>query len=193
MTEELKNMHTEEHNALAIAASQNNEAAFTQLYEIYIHEIYGFVMKRIGHKETCEDIVSDVFRKVFLNLKTFDPKKASFRVWVYRIATNTMTDHWRVHRNPNKGIVVDIEEAYELHDETQNPHDDLLSDEQKQFVQNNINKLPNKYQTIVQLKYFDDLPNTDIAEIMGIKPNNVGVLLHRALKKLKGELEQTHA
>ena len=178
------------YNDLAIRA-RTEEQAFTELYNAFLDEIYGFVMKRIGHRETCEDIVSDVFRKVFTNLNAFDPQKASFRVWLYRITTNTMTDHYRVNRNPNKGHIVDIEEALDVHDTKPNPHEIALDNEQKQLMQEHINKLPPKYQTIIQMKYFDDMPHEEIAAIMNIKANNVGVLTHRAVKKLEKLLHTT--
>lgn len=179
------------HNALAIKA-RSDESAFTELYSAHIDQIFGFVMKRIGHKETCEDIVSEVFRKVFLHLETYDPKKASFRVWLYRIATNTLTDHYRSQRNPTKGSVVDIDDVHDIRDEDASPHSDLLSQEQKDIVRAGINALPENYQKILQLKFFEDLPNQEIAAILEINPNNVGVLIHRAQKKLKGILEQSN-
>lgn len=181
----------DDHSALAVRAA-TDERAFAELYALYIDQLYGFVMKRVGHPETTEDIVADIFRKVFLNLQGFTAEKASFRTWMYRIATNTIIDHYRVNRNENKPVIVDLEEALALADQAST--DDLvLSQEQKHAVQQCINQLPEKAQKIVQLKFFDDCSHQEIGEILGITPGNVGVQVHRAVKQLKTIIEKQSA
>lgn len=174
----------ENHNELAQKA-KTDESAFTELYNIYIDQIFGFVKRRVNHTETAEDLVSDVFRKVFLNLNRFDPDKAAFRTWIYSITSNTLVDYYRSSKNPVKSETIDIEEIFDLRSKEQTPHELALSVEQKEFVQGCVSNLPKKYQKIVQLKYFAEYSNEEIAEVMDLSVNNVRVILHRALKKLK--------
>lgn len=181
----------EDHNALAERAA-TDEQAFEELYNAYLDQIYGFVMKRVGHTQTCEDIVSDVFRKVFTNLEAFDQSKASFRTWIYRIANNTIIDHYRVNRNPSKPPVVDIDEMIDLATDAQTPEEVYLTAEQQEFIHACIDELPEKYQKIVQLKYLEEMPHEEIAEIMEMSVNNVSVTAHRAVKKMKVIIEKSH-
>lgn len=179
-----------DHNELAIKAS-TDEQAFTELYELYIDLIFAFVMKRIGHKETAEDLVSEIFRKVFLNLNSYNPEKASFRTWIFRITNNTLIDYYRVTRNPNKPENVDIDEVIGLSSTEVSPHDIVLSHEQQEYMRGCLGQLPPKQQSILQLKFYDGYSNQEIAEIMKISTSNVGVLIHRALKKTKTIIEQS--
>ncbi|MFH1426173.1 MAG: RNA polymerase sigma factor [Candidatus Kerfeldbacteria bacterium] len=179
----------EDHNALAERAC-SDEMAFAQLYNAYIDQIYGFVMKRIGHPETSEDLVSEIFRKVFTNLEAFDSSKASFRTWLYRIANNTIIDHYRVTRNPNKPAVVDIDSIQDLASQTRTPEEIVLNSDEREFMQACINELPEKQQKVVQLKYIEGFSHEEIAEVMGMTPNNIGVISHRALKKMKVSIEK---
>lgn len=178
------------HNDLARRAC-TDEAAFTELYTIYIEQIFPFVMKRVGHRETCEDIVSDVFRKVFLHLRAFNPKKSSFRTWIFRIATNTVIDHYRVNRNERKPSFVDRDELALYPSDDDSPHDLVLAEDQKASIRSCLTQLPKRDEEVLTLRYIQDLSNQEIADILEISPNHVGVLLHRALKKMKGILEPT--
>lgn len=188
--QEDKHSDVEDHSELALRAA-SDEAAFTELYNLYIDQIFRFVMKRVGHRETSEDIVSDVFRKVFLHLKDYNPKKASFRTWLYRIATNTLVDYYRVHRNKNKPSVVDLEEVAHLASGNPSPHEMVLDDDQKTTVQNCLGQLQETHQKVLHLKYIEGFGNQEIAEMLDISPNNVGVLVHRALKAAKAQLTAT--
>lgn len=178
------------YNDLALRAC-SDEAAFTELYNLTIDEIFRFVMKRVGHRETAEDVTSDIFRKVFLHLKEYTPTKASFRTWMYRIATNAIVDYYRIHRNENKPSVVDLEETAHLASDSPSPHDLVLADDQKAMVQKCLAELKADHQKVLHLKYIEGFGNQEIAEILDISSNNVGVLLHRALKAAKKVLQPT--
>lgn len=166
---------------LAIRA-QTDEQAFTELYTSYFDEIYRFVVKRIGHRETSEDIVSDIFRKTFLHLDTFNPAEASFRTWVYRIAHNTLIDFYRT-RNTKTTQLVDIDAAEDVVD-TSDPQGYVINQEARAALRACMTHLPDAQRQIVELKYFDEFSNQEIGELLHISANTVGVNLHRALKKL---------
>ncbi len=172
------------HDELAVRA-RTQEQAFTELYSAYLDPIYAFVMKRVGHKETTEDLVSDIFRKVFLHLNNFDPTKASFRTWIYRISTNTLIDYFRSTKNAAHVSHADLEEVFDVKDQAENPHELQLSTEQKTAVHQLVTKLPERYQQVIQLKYFSECSNQQISEILNLSANNVGVLVHRGLEKLR--------
>lgn len=174
----------EEHNQLALSARENQED-FAKLYNLYLDPIFGFVKSRVNHLQTAEDLVSDIFYKVFLNLKKFNPKKASFKTWIYTITHNVLIDYYRSGQNPTKSNKLELNEIVHLSDNNHFPDQDLLSQEQKEFVQGCLAKLPERYQKVIQLKYFADLSTAEIAQMLELSENNVRVIIHRALTKLK--------
>ncbi len=171
------------HNALA-ARARTDEQAFSELYGLYLDPIYRFILKRTGHVQTAEDLTSDIFHKVFLHLKSFDPHKASFRTWIYQIASNRIIDYWRIE---GKKKTEDIEEL-QIVNENDNPARDIINEEEKRRIQSLLTVLPEKQQKVVTLKYFSELSYEEIADVMKISSNNVGVLLHRALKTLSKQI-----
>ena len=72
---------------------------FTQLYELYLKKIYGFVYFRTHHKETAEDLVSLIFMKALENINSYNFNKGTFSSWLYRIARNTVIDHYRTMKS----------------------------------------------------------------------------------------------
>jgi RNA polymerase sigma-70 factor (ECF subfamily) len=171
------------HNALAQRA-RTDDQAFSELYELYLDPIYGFVLKRVGHVQTAEDLTSDIFHKVFLHLESFNPTKASFRTWIYQIATNRMIDYWRTEGKRKTQAIEDLQ----IPNAQDNPARAMMEEEEKRRIQSLLTILPEKQQQAVSLKYFSELSYEEIAGVMKISPNNVGVLLHRALKTLSTKL-----
>lgn len=169
--------------AQLVLLAKTDDQAFERLYNHYFDRVYGYVFKRVGQKEAAEDIVSTAFLKIFTNLDKYQPGKyqASFCAWIFRIVTNTLIDYYRKNNKPH----INIDDIAEPIDHGQdNLAQAVLSDDQ-QAVHRTIEKMSPKYQKIIQLKFFAELSNLEIAEVMEISVSNAGVLLHRALKKFQ--------
>ncbi len=72
--------------------------AAEQLVERYYDEIYVFVYRQTGRKEDAMDLTQSIFLAVFRALSAYDPEKAAFRTWLYRIAANKVIDARRRYR-----------------------------------------------------------------------------------------------
>ena len=80
-----------------IQRSGSHQAA-ERLVERYYDEIYVFTYRQTGHKEDAMDLTQSIFLAVLRALPSYDPKKASFRTWLYRIAANKVIDAGAVPR-----------------------------------------------------------------------------------------------
>jgi RNA polymerase sigma-70 factor (ECF subfamily) len=168
---------------LLVEQAKTNDDAFTALYDFYLPKIYSFIFKRIGQKEITEDIVSATFIKVFTGLKSFKSNhNNSFCAWVYRIANNNLIDYYRKH---GRQIVIDISRIKEPADESQDLQADFEFQANRVAVAKTMARLPEKDRKIIQLKFFAELDNGEIAKVMGLTPNNIGVLAYRAIKKFQ--------
>ena len=181
-----------ENEAEIVLQAVTDDRAFEILYNQYFPKIFGYIYKRVGHKEIAEDIVSATFMKVFTSLKEYKPGdyEYSFSAWIFKIATNKLIDHYRKKgRNPDPSNIDDLPEP---NDPSQDPSKNAQFSYDRAMVQKIMVKLPEKYQKVLYLKYFAELDNIEIANTLGISANNVGVLLHRALKKFQ-EIHQKYA
>jgi RNA polymerase sigma-70 factor, ECF subfamily len=72
--------------------ASGDERALSDLYDRYASLIYGTGMRLLGDRETAEELVQDVFTSVWKNSADFDPARARFATWLYRITRNRATD-----------------------------------------------------------------------------------------------------
>lgn len=110
-------MQTEQKLIKRIKKKQDKEAANT-LISYYYKEIYAYVYRQTGNEELAKDLTQDIFIQILQKIAMFDHKKASFRTWMYRIASNKICDHYRskVHRLSLKQEQIDMtDENLELH------------------------------------------------------------------------------
>ena len=79
-------------------AESGDERAISELYDRYAGLIYGAGMRYLRDRALAEDLVQDVFTAVWRGAGTFDPSRASFATWLYRITRNRATVQIRRHR-----------------------------------------------------------------------------------------------
>ena len=174
-------------NEIAQQALTDN-TAFDELYEHFFPKIYNLIYARVKNSTVADDIVSDVFEKMVEHLAAFDSSKAAFATWLSRIATRTLTDYyrWQSHRQN-----VEWDDVFSPKvDDMEQPDGQLLAKEGKKELLLAMDKLSEREQRIIELKFWGDMSNKEIAEILGISSANVGVILFRAMGTLKQILGQ---
>ena len=175
--------NTLENEAEIVENAKTDDKSFEILYNFYFSQIYGYLYKRTGSHETTEDLVSTTFMKIFCNLKNYHSKGATFRAWMYKIATNNLIDYYR---KTGKRKEVDIENIKEPSSQgSMEPEKYAESEENRVLVQEVLKDMPERYQNILYLKFFGELSNIEIAQTIGISANNAGVIIHRALNNFQ--------
>lgn len=86
------------YNDLAIKAVDDIEA-FNELYDYYFPRVYNFLFARLKDTTSTDDVISEVFIKVFNNLSKYNAQRGSFSTWLFRIAINQSTDYLRKIQN----------------------------------------------------------------------------------------------
>jgi RNA polymerase sigma-70 factor (ECF subfamily) len=155
---------------------------FSLLYDAYLDKIYRYIFFKTRQKETAEDITSDVFIKALSKIRTFDSSKASFSVWIYRIARNSVIDHYRSRKE-----TVNIEDAWDLASDD-NVEKDVQTNLSLKQVEEYIKKLKPEQRDLVVLRVWQDLSYKEISEIMGKDENNLRVSFGRIVSTMKKEL-----
>ena len=87
-------MQSDNHLIRKIKKKQNKEAAGL-LIERYYREIYAYTYRQVACKELAMDLTQEIFILVLKGIRAFDEKKGSFRTWIYRIASNKITNYYR--------------------------------------------------------------------------------------------------
>lgn len=162
---------------LARRMNQGDDRAFEILYERYFQKIYAFTVRRVSHHQVAEDLVAEIFLKAFRHRLSFT-WKTSFSAWIYRIATNTITDHYRTRKSTNEldEQTADVASSQHLATEV----DVQLLGRELEAV---IVKLGERERIAVTMKFYGACSNDEIGQALKVSANNAAVILHRALKK----------
>lgn len=159
----------------------NDEEAFTELYEKYFPLVYGMIFARLKDISESDNVTSEIFMKVALNLEKYDSKFA-FSTWLFTIANNTLKNYFKkANRNREDSWDEFFERCATIGEQ---PEEKLLASERKETLLRAVGKLSDRQRRIVELKYWSELSNVEIAEVMNLSASNVGYLHHQAIKKL---------
>ncbi|MEK5038511.1 RNA polymerase sigma factor [Sporosarcina sp. FSL K6-3457] len=167
-----------------------NEAAANNLVSKYYNEMYVFMYKQTLNQELALDLTQEIFISVLKSIHSYDYKKASFRTWLYKLASNRLVDYFRSKNYKDIQLIQPIED-YDFEDE----HDMTLSLEYKDDVERAtalINELDASSQQVVRLKLFGDYTFQEIAEIETIPPSTVKTKYYAALKKIRKGMGKAH-
>jgi len=173
-----------------IEDAKKDPEKFIALYDKYFDNIYRYVARRTGNNDdTTQDIVSQTFLDALAHLKEFTWQGFPFSSWLYKIAHNNVIK-W--YKKSEKSRYSPIEDARSVSDLNENQTEKLETKIASQQVQEMMIKLDPDEQEILRLKFFEDVSNVEIADIMGISVTNVGVKVFRTLKKAKTLLPSKH-
>lgn len=173
-------------NELALVARAVVEpAAFAAIYDHYFPRVYNYVRYRVGDAETADDLVSEVFERALVNLGSYRPERAPFAAWLFAIARNAVNDHLRARKH-RRWLSLDA-----LRDRTGIrpwPEEAIIHDETRAELLAAVARLSERERDLIALKFAAGLTNRRIAELSGLSQSNVGVILYRAVRRLRAEL-----
>lgn len=160
---------------------------FEMLVARYTDEVYRFLARFVGNRVAAEDLVQETFLQVYTAAASFDLSR-SFKPWLYTIAANKGRDHLRargrrqelsIDRGGDSSEPVDYAQAIEADDVP--AVDQCGADEERAAVRAVIARMPENLRTILLLGYYQQLPYSEIAEILGIPVGTVKSRLHAAV------------
>ena len=164
---------------------RNSRSAADELISNYYKEVYIYVYKQTSDKELSMDLTQEIFISMLKTLHTYDKNKASFRTWLYRIATNKVVDYFRSKSYKYTTIVETIEEK-----EIEDSGDFTVNLEYKEDVekiQHIVNKLNSEHQEIFRLKIFLESTFSEISKTLDISESTVKTKYYAIIKKIKKE------
>ena len=174
-------------------AKAGNQIAFSSLLDRYWNDVYGFQLIRTKNENDAEDITIQTFSRAFDKLDTYDPSY-EFKTWLITISKNLHVDLIRKRkRNVLHATDTGNNEAIKkVLDDAPTAEDQLITDQNLAKLLQNIKQLKPHYQKVINLRYFNELSYSEIANELGEPVNNVKVKLLRA-KKLLAEIIQSNS
>lgn len=174
---------TKEESLSLITLCQNGDLqAFAKLYEYFLPKIYSFIYYQVKHRETAEDLTSLTFSKALDKIKQIKSSDANFSAWLYRIARNTVTDHWRTNKT-----TYELSMAYEKNDQSELENTLDVKQKLKQ-VEENLDKLKPEQKEIIIMRLWQELSYKEISLILNKSEASCKMSLSRSLRQLQQNL-----
>lgn len=162
--------------------------AFATLYRQYLPKVHGYALRRTGSVQAAEDITSATFEAALANLHRFRWRPGGFAPWLMRIAANQTIAH---HRREGRPSTDRGQRAIStMADDTTPDVADLLPLDDTTHLRAALDSLSDRYQRALTLRYLAGLSHDDAAQAMGMAKPALAVVVSRALKALRRELDR---
>ncbi len=176
---------------LMLRVQEGDEASFQRLLEIHRVALFGHLSRRIGNPAVAEELVQDVFLRVYRARNRWQPS-AKFTTWLFRISLNVVLNHFRDNRWRNREVSLDCrqpdEPAFDFPDRSKNVEQELLLQATHIQVRAAVDALPDKQRRAVLMHKCEDLDYRNIAHELGCTRPALKSLMFRAHEALRRQL-----
>jgi RNA polymerase sigma-70 factor (ECF subfamily) len=169
-----------------VERAKRDPEAFGELYDIHFDRIYAYIYRKTGDRQSAEDLTSETFMKALAAIKSYRYTGQPFVAWLYRIASNAVTDYYRARR-----VTTSLDEGIPLADRGTSPEEAALRLDDQQAVARAIQTLSPDQQDVILLRFSEDMKLKDIGQVVGKSEGAVKALMFRALNSLKGKLTES--
>lgn len=165
---------------------EGDSSAFDEIFKRHKVNTINLAFRFVRSREAAEDIAQDVFIKIYEGKVKYDPK-SKFTTWLYRVTVNASIDF--IRRRKFTSVSLD-EENHDLKDtRSSSPSSVLREEEIKALVRREIDRLPEKFRSPILLYQFEEMPQQEIAKILGITEKAVERRLYHAKELLRERLK----
>src|SRR2546427_6774478 len=176
---------SQEHvRALVDRAQSGDREALEELYLIHFDRIYSYLHVSVGNRHDAEDLTTQTFLRMLESIKRFRWQSAPFSAWLFRIAHNLAMDHFRATRRwqPEEDVPDPVGET--------EPSAEVAAFQSigRQSMLELIENLSQEQKRVLTLKFVFNLPNGEVATILGKTEGAIKSLQHRALVSLQKQI-----
>ena len=164
------------------ADEKTREEAFRLLLKKYQQKIYWHVRRMVIDHDDADDVVQDIFIKVWRNLEKFR-EDSQLYTWLYRIATNECITFLNKKKQKQSVSLDDDSSAYLADSLADGAY--FNGDKAQMKLQQALLILPDKQRLVFNMKYFEDMKYEEISEVLGTSVGALKASYHLAVKKLE--------
>lgn len=156
--------------------------AFAAVFDAYFKRVFTYIRYRCDDDALADDLTAQTFERAMARIGDYDPARGPFAAWLFGIARNAVNDHYRARRRfPWLALDLFRREAAPDPD----PEGHLIGQETEAELVAALTKLDRRERDVLGLKFAGALTNREIAKLVGLKESNVGVIVFRAIQKLR--------
>jgi RNA polymerase sigma-70 factor (ECF subfamily) len=159
---------------------------FAELYRAYTYPVFNYCLFRVSNRAVAEDLTADTFERAWRARDRYRPERAAFSTWLFTIARRVVID-WQ--RRQARRPVAELSETQPA--DTPSPEGQLEQSEQQASLRRLVQDLNPAEQELIALKFGAGMTNREIGPVLDKSETAVGSALHRIMKKLRSQWEET--
>lgn len=168
-----------------------NEDAIETLVRQYETGVFRLALSIVGDEAEANEITQETFLAALRSLAAYREKQ-SFKAWLYTIALNHSRSHLR-KRKAVERLRATLTTIFRIeHHKPAQPEDAVIHNEKEAEVWKALNQLDELHRIVVVLRYFHELPVSEISQILSVKEGTIHSRLHSAREKLKNTLKESN-
>ncbi len=181
---------------LMMRLAERDANALTTIYDRYARPIYSLAIRIMGKPERAEEVVQEVFIKLWRKPHSYDPQRGAFINWVLGVTHNQAIDELQRERNHERSVSHSLPTAGEeelsidVPDPTADPADQAWYSVRLDIVREALMRLPQAQREVIELAYFSGLTQVEIAVRLAEPLGTIKTRTRLALQKLKVILEE---
>jgi len=164
------------------------EVAISTLYDRYSRTVYGVGLKILGDRSSSEELVQEVFLKVWRSSSTFDPSRGSFSTWLYKVTRSCALDLYRKRASRVRPVSDGDPYIATARDSSAGPQEVVDESWLSWRVSRALEVLDALHREVIELAYFGGLSQREISERTGMPLGTVKTRTASAFKSLRAEL-----
>jgi RNA polymerase sigma factor (sigma-70 family) len=164
------------------------EAAVSALYDRYSRTVYGVGLKILGDRSSAEELVQDVFLKVWRSARTFDASRSSFSTWLYRVTRSCALDLYRKRASRVRQVSDGDPHIETARDSSDGPQEVVDESWLSWRVSRALEVLDAPHREVIELAYFGGLSQREISERTSVPLGTVKTRTASAFRRLRQEL-----
>jgi RNA polymerase sigma-70 factor (ECF subfamily) len=174
----LQNTITYSEFELVEALKSYDDQAFLFLYDNYSKALFTVIQAIIDQKDVSEDILQEVFVKIWQNINSYDPSKGRLYTWMINIARNKAIDSVRSKETTNKNKTIELTDNVYTSDVATSKIEDI-------GLKRVLNELPKETRKLMELAYFQGYTQDEISKILSIPIGTVKTRIRTTLIQLR--------
>ncbi len=174
-------------NELIIKILDGDKDLYAKIMDKYHNELFKYVYNMVNNYNETEDLLQEIFFKLYKHLKKFDSSKSSFRTWMYRVSKNYVLNYLKSSKKRMSNASVEYND--DINQASENIEEQAVNDERINLIIKAMGKLlkPKHYE-IMHLYYFSNLTVKEISETLEIPDKTVYKAINTSIEKIKKEV-----
>ena len=175
-------------DALVVRLVQQDVRALDTLYARYSRPVFSLALKILGDREVVEEVVQEVFLRLWTRAQTFDPQRGKLLSWLLTITHHRAVDELR--RRKSQPEVDGLDEQLASKEEpASDPSETYAQIEDKEAVQRALAKLPEAQRKPIEMAYYGGMTQVEISQTLREPLGTIKTRMRLGMQKLKVILE----